>query len=114
MGVLTKDEILSRGAPRTEEIEVPAWGGSVFVRQLGIVERIAFQQAGAEGPGDNSLWVRLALLAVCDADGARLFTDEDLATLCEMDGAALEPVVEAAMRLNGFLTPAEREEKKAG
>lgn len=111
MNFLDKDAILGKG-PRLVKVEVPAWDGFVWVRELGIGDRLAFQGSVADNPKAKDNWVRLGLLTICDESGDCLFTDDDLPQLMGVAGAALEDVLEETMRLNGFLSPVEREEKK--
>ena len=45
MTILTRDQILQANDLVTETVEVPEWGGSVFVKSLTGVERDQFEAA---------------------------------------------------------------------
>lgn len=95
--MLSRDQILSASDLPTEEVPVPEWGGSVFVRTLTIGERLEI--APLMGQAED-LTLRLVVLSACDESGARLFADEDGAALATKDGKALERIALAAFRLS--------------
>ena len=106
---LSKDEIKARKhAP--ESVDVPDWGGSVLVKKLSGTEREAWErwmsdQRDKEGV-DFVKHGRAGLLVLClvDADGKRLFGDDEIADLSDLDGggAALDLLWDVACRLNGI------------
>jgi len=108
---LTKDQILRADDLPREQVDVPEWGGSVFVRTMTGAERDAFEQSIADDSGRNlaNLRARLAVLAVVDADGERLFADSDALSLGNKSAAALSRIFNVAQRLNA-LTNADVEE----
>ena len=101
---LTKDQILRADDLPREQVDVPEWGGSVFVRTMTGAERDAFEQSIVEDSGRNlaNLRARLAVLTVVDADGARLFADSDAMVLGGKSAAALSRVFNVAQRLNAL------------
>ncbi len=121
--MLTKDQILSASDLPTEEVQVPEWGGSVFVRTMNGTERDAFEQdiiaARARDAEQNeasdgvpnaaksnselvNIRARLAVKTVVDAQGNRLFTDNDAAALGKKSGKALDRIFDVAQRLSGI------------
>ncbi len=102
--ILSRDLILAAGAARpVERVEVPEWGGAVFVRTMSGAERDAFELATAPPLGTfANLRARLVALCACDEGGARLFEDADAARLGELDARALDRVFAAARRLNAL------------
>jgi len=103
--MLTRESILQSDDLPRELVEVPEWGGDVYVRTLTGTERDAFEQSMVHKKNKTNLAnvrARFAVLTVCDDSGQRLFTDEDAKELGTKSAAALDRVFEVAQRLNGF------------
>lgn len=118
--MLTRDQILSASDRPTEEVSVPEWGGTVLVRALSGAERDAYESgivtvsnSGTQRVNLANLRARLVAMACVDAEGKRLFSDEDAAALGDKSAAALERVFDAARRLSG-LTEGDVEELAEG
>jgi hypothetical protein len=105
---LTREAILAATDLPKELIDVPEWGGSVWVRGLTGAERDRFENSVIEQKGrDRSLNlrnVRAKLCALCmvDEEGKRLFADSDIQALGQKSAAALSRVFDAAQRLSGL------------
>ena len=105
---LTRDQILQAKDIQTEEVAVPEWGGAVLVRGLTGEERDGYEASIMSLRGtDAQLNLRnarakLVVKSVVDADGARLFSDQDVAALSNKSAAALQRVFEVAQRLSGL------------
>ena len=114
---LTRDAILALDDVQIEELHVPQWGGTVRVRGMSGTQRDAFEKAISREKRSGSskrsgkttteiireqLRARLVAWCVVDDSGQRVFTDDDLPGLNAKSGAALEPIVDAAMRLSGM------------
>jgi hypothetical protein len=86
-----------------QKVEVPEWGGHVFVRTMSGIERDQFEQ-WCQAHLDDMTNIRgvLAALTVVDANGARLFTREDAQWLGEKSAKALNRVAEKAQDMNGL------------
>lgn len=103
---LTRNQILqSEDLPR-ELVEVPEWGGSVWVKSLTGKERDALEAVvaniGEDGKAHTNLVnlrARLGSLTMTDEKGKRLFTDGDVKGLGEKSAAALDRVFSVAQRL---------------
>ena len=104
--MLTKDEILKRRPSKMESIESPAWGGSVYVREMNAAERdsLESQQLTAKQAGQPMHNFRANLVArtACDDTGARMFTDDEADALAELPADDLRPIADKAMDLNGM------------
>jgi hypothetical protein len=102
--MLTKDTILGASDLPTEEVPVPEWGGSVFVRTMSGMERDAFEQSIVDSKkrGLVNVRARLAVQVVCDSTGARIFTDTDADALGKKSGKALDRIFDVAQRLSGI------------
>lgn len=110
--ILTKADILGAADLARELVEVPEWGGSVYVQAMTGTERDAFEESIIEirqsGKGVTTKSVlknmRAKMCARCivGEDGARLFGDPEIAELGEKSAAALDRVFAVAQRLNGM------------
>jgi len=104
---LTKDEILAAGAKfKTEEIDVPALGGTVFIREVNARELDRIQvMCGRIGSGSDQ--VKLFRAECCayfisDADGKRLFGDNMFERVANLNSQAIDVIMKAGLRLNGL------------
>lgn len=117
---LTAADILGADDRRIEVVDVPEWGGRVYVRSMMGDERDAFDAAGVNesGDGDRDAYLanyraRLVSATCCDETGKLLFTPHQVAAVGRKNSAALNRVVRAAQRLNGMTREAVAEEKKS-
>ena len=109
MSLLSRDTILGADDRRTEDVEVPEWGGTVRVRGLSGTERDAYEASIVRLKDDGSQTftlqnarARLVALCACDEDGERIFTDKDVNELGRKSAVALERVFDAARRVSGL------------
>src|SRR5690349_7103464 len=109
MSLLSRDAILQAEDHKTEDVDVPEWGGTVRVRSLSGAERDAYEahivQVGADGSKKvnvKNLRGKLVSLTCIDEDGGRLFSDEDAEALGAKSAAALERVFDVARHLSGL------------
>ena len=117
MTYLSRDAILQREDIKTEDVDVPEWGGTVRVRGMSGVERDAFEAGLIQQPPTNGARrrkqaatqtnmanVRAKMCAWCivDENGARLFSDADVVALGAKSAAALDRIYEVASALSGI------------
>ena len=108
MNLLSKTAILTANDLKSEDVEVPEWGGAVRVRSFTGRERDAFEASMVRGDGRDrkvdltNMRARLVGLTVIDETGQRLFTDEEVDLLGAKSGAALDRVFAIAQKLNGL------------
>ena len=103
--MLTRDSILQADDLPKESVEVPEWGGQVWVRTLSGTERDAFEQSMVmkkNKPNMDNVRARFAVLTICDEAGERLFQAADADELGKKSAAALDRIFAVAQRLNGF------------
>lgn len=105
---LTKDQILSC-VDRPIPVNVPEWGGTVYVRTFNGRERGQFEylclkvqkaiEAQSPDMGATASHYRAWVIchAVCDESGKRLFADDDLDRCMEMNGRAQVRIFNAAI-----------------
>ncbi len=100
---LSKQQILDAADTKTEEVEVPEWGGAVRIQTMTGYARDAFEASitGKNG-GVNTTNIRAKLVAAClvDEAGELMFAEKDVAKLGKKSAAALERVFAAAQKLN--------------
>ena len=103
--MLSRDAILQTDDLPRELVQVPEWGGDVYVSTLNGTQRDAFEQS-MQGKKNklnlDNVRARFAVLTLVDDKGVRLFTDADAKALGEKSAAALDRVFAVAQRLNGF------------
>lgn len=108
MGALTKADILDANDRPLKKVDVPEWGGHVFIRIMGGDEKDEFEarqyEINASGVQKNfrSFRARLVSITVTDEAGNRLFDESDVPALGAKSAAALDRVMNAALRANAF------------
>lgn len=108
--VLNKQDILQARDVVKEMLEVPEWGGAIYVRSISAAERGLIEEGAAkfkESKGKNDTFartftVKMVSMAVCDENGQRLFEDKDIALLQQKNAAVISRIAEVAQRLSGF------------
>ena len=102
---LSKDEILNAEDSEVSSVSVPEWNGDVFVRTITGTERDRFEAAfmNRNGPVPmTNIRAKLLVMALCDEQGNRLFTDSDVVALGKKNARALDRAFATAMRVNGI------------
>jgi hypothetical protein len=118
--VLKREQILVKRKLPTEWVPAPEWAPAdgaaaefgVYVRALSGKERDHFEAVvqglarvkpgGKPQPNVENYRARLCALAICDEEGAALFTPDDVEELGQQSSAALDRVLEVANRLSGI------------
>ena len=101
MATLTKVDILAFDDLKKEPLNIPEWGGDVYIRVMTGTERDKYEEwAINSGKSLQGIRGRIASLCLVDENGVRLFTDDDVDALGQKSGAALERIVTAIMKLN--------------
>ncbi len=115
--VLTREQILAASDLRIEEVDVPEWGGSVFVRNLNGRARDRFESSRYKIDANGTVEVihenpraTLLALSLCNELGELLFSIADVQAIGEKNGAVLDRLFDVAQRLSG-LRPKDLEEK---
>ena len=105
---LNRADILNKTDLPKEEVFVPEWGGSVFVRALTAKERVIYEQAVITRTGkdvETNLEKAIALLValtVVDEDGKRLFSNKDADELADKNANALSKLYMVAVRMSSL------------
>jgi len=106
--LLDRDAILEVDDINIELLDIPEWGGEVYVRGLTGIERDNYEAGLIISRGKQQVVnlqnarAKLCALSLCDADGKPLFTPADVIRLGEKSASALSKVFETAQRLSGL------------
>jgi len=112
--LLTKEQILSADDRASIKLEVPEWGGEVYVRVMSGTERESFERewTSTEEKLLPQYKVKLLRRCLCDDKGDALFSNEDLTALGEKNALVLDRLFTECMKLNGFAKDAVEEAAK--
>lgn len=106
--MVTKESILQRRTPPMEAVDVPEWGGTVYVRQMTSAERDAHEGERIVVRGDrvefssDNVRAKLLVKCLCNEKGERLFADSDAPALGQQPSGILMRLARIAARLNSF------------
>jgi hypothetical protein len=105
--LLSREAILGADDLRTQDVDVPEWGGKVRIRSLTAHDRDAIETAvyGAQKEGKYAPENVRALYAagcIVDEKGDPLFSAADVEALGRKSAAALNRVYEAVLELNAI------------
>lgn len=109
--MLDREAILSKDDLPRKEVEVPEWGGSVYVRGMTGKERDIVETLFMEAQKKDTLQgirAQLVCMVTTDENGVRIFQDEDSEELAQKSGKALDRLFSVAMQLSG-MSPDEME-----
>ncbi|MEO7102881.1 MAG: hypothetical protein ABI119_06045 [Gemmatimonadaceae bacterium] len=100
---------------KTEDVEVPEWGGFITIKALTAKERDDFESSMLEKKGktrefkNTNIRAKLVVKCACDELGNRVWSDEDASWLGDKNAHAVNLLYEAAARLSG-ITEADADE----
>lgn len=97
---LTAAQILAASDIKTKPVDVPEWGGTVYVKTISGTERDKFENL--LNKDREGFRVKFIVTAACDEAGKPLFTSEQVAALSEKSGVAINRVFDAAWEVNYF------------
>lgn len=106
---LSKQSIFAAFDIKVEPVEVPEWGGTLYVRtfsgkQRDAIDKFIASACDAQGKlrDPSGLRVQVVLASACNSKGELLFVPEDAASLGDKSAAAIERIFNAAQALNGM------------
>jgi len=108
---LTKATILAADDISLEMVEVPEWGGHLYVRTMDGTARDEYDQeqyeamtkareANPDGDTLPNMRARMVASCACDKDSNLLFSMADVVVLAAKSGTALDRVWDVCRRLN--------------
>lgn len=113
---LSREEILKAIAERQDQIEpieVPEWGGTVYVRRLSVGDLKRAGKLGGEGDSTWDALVRTMVLGLAAEDGSALFTKRDAEELMKADYPVVLAVVRKINRINSLTSEAAEEDEES-
>lgn len=101
---LSKDQILAADDMGLLEVNVPEWGGSVFVRVMTVGERDSYENDWMvnKNKGVENFRSKFLQRVLCDENGELLFKPEEITLLAKKSARAITRVWESAMRHNAL------------
>ena len=117
MSHLTREQILT-ASPKLKEVDVPEWGGSVFIRPLTIHEQAKLADLGTKHEKSSvvdrmkNCTLRLMQWSVCDDRGNPLFEAGDLEPLMNKAASAFLRLQDAILALSGLTEESRKELEK--
>lgn len=102
---LSKSAILLAGDVKLDKVNVPEWGGDVFIKTITGLDRDRFEDGYSEQRMKN-FRSRFLVLTLCDEKGERLFTDAEVEELGRKSSLVLNRLFEKAWSLNAFTNEA--------
>jgi len=104
MGLLTRDAILKAEDLKVEKVEVPEWGGDVYIAEMTGDARDEFEQYvnAQRETKQQYVHIRAALVAMCAVNEKRerLFSYEDMKALGQKNGLILDRLFDVANKIN--------------
>lgn len=94
---MSRDALLGSTARKVEPVDTPA--GQFFVRTLTAGEKDRLDRFIQKGQFRS----RMLLAACCSEDGRSYFTEQDIPALDQVTMDVVEPIVDAAIRLNRMM-----------
>ena len=112
---LDRSQILQADDHYCEEVDVPEWGGKVYVGVLTSDEAdkldVEIERAKLNG-GMPNVRARMASMTLCDSDGKRMFTPGDIGALGRKCSRAMGRVFDKALAVNRMSEDATEETVK--
>lgn len=103
---LSADEFLNHDDCKTEEITLPGYEGSVFIRTIFGPEWSAFEASLVDEDGKatrlENIHARFAVLVLADESGKRMFQDNQAGSLARKSAATLNFIWDRGRKLNGL------------
>ena len=106
--ILSRDQILQANDVQIRELDIPEWGGIVFVRGMTGRERDRYEHSCVEQKGKDTrinmknARAKLVVLCTVDENGKRIFGDADIALLADKSAKALDRIFSVAQELSGI------------
>jgi len=105
MAHLNRDQILKSDDLKLTEVQIPEWGGSVFVKPLTSKQKDQYEASLIDKKGNpvyKNIRARLAVMCVVSDKGEQLFTDVDIEALGNKSGAALSRIFNVVLEKNNI------------
>lgn len=98
--VLSAADIMAAVDLKPEPVEVPEWGGTIYLRVLTADETLAYQEFTQVPENKFRSMQRLLSYCICDEKGGRLFSDAEMAQLYSKNANVLTRLHKLAVKMN--------------
>lgn len=118
MSCLNKDQIFAINDYKIERVDVPEWGGHVYVKVITAKQREVWENTVVTGSKEEGaltsceLRILLVLMSCCDEAGNLLFTVNDFEALKAKSIVAFDRIYEASCKFNVVTRASIEDEKK--
>jgi len=114
MTLLTKQQILAVDDLKTEDVDMPEWGGIVRIRELTAEQRLEWNDRAFKSGVVDMREFRHGVLAlsIVGDDGNPVFTQDDLAALGAKSVSAIDKLFARVDALNVLTPKAQQEAEK--
>lgn len=108
MTALSKESILNAGNAVREKVEVPEWGGCVYIGEVSAKDWMESQDAALKDKEDGrqfstAPWIgRILAKSIVDENGNRIFSDEDASELMKKPLTIINRLYRIADKVNDF------------
>ena len=101
---LTKEQILAADDMGLLEVQVPEWGGSVFIRVMTVGERDAYENDWVlnKTKGVDNFRAKFLAKCLCDDKGQRLFSESEVVQLAGKSAKVMSRIWQRAMEHNAL------------
>jgi hypothetical protein len=100
---LSKSAIIESADRPAEPVDVPEWGGTVYVRVMSGTEKSDFENSivvGEDKVDTRNMHAKLLVRCLADEKGERLFADDDTGALGNKSSLVLSRLFDDARRVN--------------
>lgn len=110
MSVLNRETILQKTDLKTEKVEVPEWGGDVYVREFTQAERTEFEvesyleEDKKKTDSLKTMKIKTVIMSTVDDKGNNLFTIKDFDVLNRKSACVIDRIWSEAWKLSGMQT----------
>jgi len=109
---LTKEDILNCDDLKMESVKVKEWGGTIFVKELNVKERIEFEASIKDKDDTMKAMLTMLSISICDKDGNRLFEASDIELLYKKNVKVILKLFRIANKLSALNVESEEELRK--
>lgn len=101
---LSKDQILAADDMGLREVDVPEWGGSVFIRVMTVGERDSYENDWVlhKAKGVENFRAKFLARCLCDEKGNRMFSDAEVPQLAAKSARVMNRLWQATMEHNAL------------
>jgi hypothetical protein len=99
---LTAEQILAADDLGLKKVNVPEWGGEVFIRVMSVGERDSYERKwiGHKSDGIDNFRTEYLARVLCDEQGKLLFNRDQIGAFAQKSGAVMGTLFDLAMRHN--------------